>query len=87
MRYGDILLRMAIQAVVRPRMAARLFAAAWRFRARDWYRTPPYLPLPSREYLAWRIHTAYGDAGRLPHAEEVDRYLAWVAWMRRARRR
>lgn len=86
MRYGDILLHMARLAASRPRVAVRLLATAWRFRARDWYRTPPYLPLPSREYLAWRMHTAYGNEG-VPRGDEVERYLAWVMWMRRAKHR
>ncbi|MCI0435782.1 MAG: hypothetical protein L0271_19390 [Gemmatimonadetes bacterium] len=83
MRYGDILFRLARLAIRRPRVAVRLLAAAWRFRARDWFRRPPYLPLPPPEYVAWRIHTAYGDGDRVPDAAEVERYLAWVAWMRR----
>ena len=25
-----------------------------------WYRRAPFLPLPPRDYVAWRLHTAYG---------------------------
>jgi hypothetical protein len=27
---------------------------------RDWYRRPPFLPLPPKDYVRWRWHTAYG---------------------------
>jgi hypothetical protein len=27
---------------------------------RDWYSRPPFLPLPPRDYLDWRLKTAYG---------------------------
>ena len=26
----------------------------------DWYRKPPFLPLPPRIYVHWRLRTAYG---------------------------
>jgi hypothetical protein len=77
----------ARSAVRRPRLLARLLAAAWRFRARRWYRTPPFLPLPPRGYLEWRIHTAYGEADHLPEPGDVERYLDWAAWMQRTRER
>jgi hypothetical protein len=50
-----------------------------------WWARPPYLPRPDREYLAWRIHTAYGDSGA-PAATDVVDYLEWVKVERRARR-
>ena len=82
MRYGPILLRMVRLAVGRPTMVVPLLSAAWRFRARDWYRRAPFLPLPPRQYLAWRLHTAYGDQRYLPAAGEIERYLRWASHMR-----
>ncbi|HLU25499.1 MAG TPA: hypothetical protein VKZ58_07310 [Longimicrobiales bacterium] len=69
----------------RPRLYGLLLKAAWRFRARDWYRRPPFLPLPPPEYLAWRMHTAYGDEEVLPSLDELERYLRWVARARSPR--
>ena len=69
---------LAARALVRPRLAADLLRVAWRFRARGWWRRPPFLPLPSREYVRWRMHTAYGDADAVPPAEDVVRYARWV---------
>ncbi|PYS54502.1 MAG: hypothetical protein DMG13_07930 [Acidobacteria bacterium] len=47
--------------------AVRHLAIAWalirfyfRITPRDWYRRPPFLPLPPRNYLHWRLRTAYG---------------------------
>jgi hypothetical protein len=63
-----------------------MLRAAWRFRARGWWRRPPFLPVPPPEYLAWRLHTAYGETGRLPTVDEVDRYVRWAGRMHGTRR-
>jgi hypothetical protein len=70
-------------ALRRPRLILPLMGAAWRFRAGDWYRRPPFLPLPPREYVAWRLYTAYGDEEALPPAADLARYLEWSRWLRR----
>lgn len=59
--------------------------AAWRFRARGWWHRPPFLPVPPREYLEWRLHTAYGDGGRSPTVDELEGYLRWANRMVRGR--
>jgi len=41
-----------------------------------WWARSPYLPLPSRTYLRFRIETAYGSAAA-PRAADVVRYLEW----------
>lgn len=69
-------------ALRRPRIVPHLLRAAWAFRARDWYRRPPFLPLPPRSYLRWRMETAYGDPDATPTPDEVERYLVWTARMR-----
>ena len=69
---------LAARAAVRPRLAADLLRVAWRFRARGWYRRFPLLPLPPREYVEWRMHTAYGDHHAVPPARDVVRYARWV---------
>ena len=57
---------LAWRAVVRPRLALDLLRLAWSFRARRWWRRWPFLPLPPREYLRWRMLTAYGDQDAVP---------------------
>lgn len=48
-----------------------------RMAARGWWRRPPFLPLPSGPYLAFRSQTMYGDAARLPEPHDVVVYLQW----------
>ncbi len=79
------MLGIAARALRRPRLLPPLIRAAWRFRARGWWRRPPFLPLPPRRYLEWRMHTAYGDDGRTPTVDELDRYIRWANRMYRTR--
>lgn len=72
---------LAARLALHPVRLARMLRAGWTFRARGWYRRPPFLPLPPAEYLEWRLHTAYRDA-REPSPEEAERYLDWVVRMR-----
>jgi hypothetical protein len=87
LRYVRLLTQLAGLAVRRPRLVLPLLAAAWRFRAHGWYRRPPYLPVPPREYIAWRLHTAYGSEDALPPARELERYLAWSTRVAKGMRR
>jgi hypothetical protein len=61
-----------------PRTAAALVRVGWRFRARGWYARFPFLPLPEKQYLRWRMYTAYGDADVVPPADDVVRYARWA---------
>ena len=45
--------------------------------APGWYRRPPFLPVPSGEYLRFRLVTQYGDADHRPEPADVVNYLAW----------
>ena len=69
--------RLTLRAIVNPRLAVDLARLAWSFRARDWYRRPPFLPLPPRDYLRWRMFTAYGDEHAVPPLEDVVRFARW----------
>jgi type II secretory pathway predicted ATPase ExeA len=74
--------RMAGLALRRPQVVRHLLGATWAFRARGWYRRPPFLPLPTRAYLLWRMETAYGDPEAVPSADEIERFLRWGTRMR-----
>ena len=69
--------RLALRALVNPRLAVDLVRLAWSFRRRDWYRRPPFLPLPPPEYMRWRMFTAYGDETAVPPVEDVVRFARW----------
>ena len=75
---------LALRASVRPALARDLLRVAWRFRAREWYRHFPFLPLPPREYVRWRMYTAYGEEDAVPPPEDVERYARWVGRQSRA---
>jgi hypothetical protein len=38
----------------------------------------PFLPIPDRAYVKWRMYTAYGDYDAIPPAEDVERYARWA---------
>lgn len=70
-------------AVRRPWRIPAILGMAWSFRARGWYRRPPFLPLPPKDYIRWRMETAYGDAGTVPPGHELEGFVIWSARMRR----
>jgi hypothetical protein len=82
MRWLRLVLPLTLRAVAWPPLGVDLLRVAWRFRSRTWWRRFPFLPLPAREYVRWRMHTAYGDEDALPPAEDVIRYARWVARQR-----
>ena len=65
------------RALLNPWVARDLIRLAWSFRARGWWRRAPFLPLPPREYLRWRMFTAYGDETAVPPLEDVVRFARW----------
>jgi hypothetical protein len=44
---------------------------------RGWWRRPPFLPLPSADYIRFRLLTQYGDTAATPTADDVVAYLQW----------
>ena len=77
-RWLKLGITLAGRALRHPGLAADLLRVSWRFRARDWWRRPPFLPLPDRRYMRWRMHTAYGDDDAVPPARDVERYARWA---------
>lgn len=66
-----------MRALVRPQLAVDLLRLAWSFRARGWWRRAPFLPLPPRAYLRWRMYTAYGDENAIPPLGDVVNFARW----------
>jgi hypothetical protein len=75
--WPSLALALTARAVINPRVALDLLTLAWAFRRRDWYRRPPFLPLPPPEYIHWRMYTAYGDESALPSVRDVLRFARW----------
>lgn len=75
--WTTLTLTLAGRALIRPRLALDLLTAAWAFRRRGWWRVAPFLPLPDRAYLRWRMYTAYGDEEAVPPLRDVERFARW----------
>ena len=76
--------RVAAAVARRPRLWPTTVAVALRLAPRRWWRRAPYLPLPDRGYLAFRMETAYGDPDRVPGPHDVVDYLEWCRRLRRS---
>jgi hypothetical protein len=70
---------LTVHSLTHPLDGVRLLRVLWRFRKRSWYRHFPFLPVPSRGYVRWRMHTAYGDDDAVPPVEDLVRYARWSA--------
>jgi hypothetical protein len=66
-----------LRGLLNPRLGLDLLKAAWAFRRRGWWTRPPFLPLPDRDYLRWRMYTAYADEAAVPPADDVIRFARW----------
>lgn len=75
--WTGLALRLLGRGVFSPRLAVDLLRTAWAFRRRHWWRSAPFLPLPERTYLRWRMYTAYGDEDAVPPIEDVVRFARW----------
>lgn len=50
--------------------------------APGWWRRRPFLPLPTPEYMRFRLQTAYGgDGDRAPEPSDLVTYLHWCRGM------
>jgi len=79
MTWGSLYTTLFFRALVNPVLAIALLRVFWRFRRRGWPGRFPFLPVPSRTYIRWRMHTAYGDYDAVPPLDELIRYVRWAA--------
>ncbi len=78
MGWPRLTVSLVLRSLRNPALGMALLRVAWRFRRRDWWRHAPFLPLPDRTYVRWRMHTAYGAYDAVPPAEDVVRYARWA---------
>ena len=69
--------RLTLRSLVNPRLALDLLKTGWAFRRRRWWAQAPFLPVPDRTYLRWRMYTAYGDEDAVPPLEDAVRFARW----------
>ena len=61
----------------RPRLWPTAVRQTLRLAPHRWWRRPPFLPIPDRRYLAFRLQTQYGDARHAAEPGDVISYLEW----------
>lgn len=74
--------RAALAVAVRPSLWFTALRQVLVLARPGWWSRPPRLPLPDREYLRFRLVTAYGDPDRSPEPHDVVTYLHWCRTMR-----
>lgn len=67
----------AAAVVRRPRLWGTALRQWRRTTPRGWWRHRPFLPVPSGEYLHFRLITQYGSEMHRIEPEDVLNYLAW----------
>lgn len=75
--WPSLMLSLTARALVNPRLALDLLKTAWAFRRRRWWARAPFLPVPDRTYLQWRMYTAYADEQAVPPVRDVVRFARW----------
>jgi hypothetical protein len=75
--WTSLVLGLTWRGILNPRLGLDLLKALWAFRARQWWSRAPFLPVPDKAYLQWRMHTAYADEHAVPPMEDVIRFARW----------
>ena len=75
--------------VARPWLWPTAVVQVFRLARRGWWKRPPFLPLPTREYLDFRLVTQYGGTPEQARASvvpaDVVDYLVWCRQWNRSR--
>lgn len=62
----------------RPRLWPAAIGTARSLVPRRWWTRAPFLPLPDRRWMRYRLVTAYGGDGKGPmNADDVVTFVAW----------
>jgi len=71
------MVRVGAAVAVRPRLWGVALRTWRRTTPARWWLHRPFLPLPDRDYLRFRLVTQYGSPGAAVQSEDVLNYLAW----------
>ena len=77
------MIRMTSALCLRPSLWLTACRQVHRLAGRDWWRRPPFLPVPAPAYARFRALTQYGEPDRLPGAADVVTWLVWARDMER----
>ena len=70
-------LRAVLAVAARPSLWGTALVQAVRLVPRGWWRRRPFLPLPDRAYMRFRLETQYGDPDHPIEAADILAYLTW----------
>jgi hypothetical protein len=69
--------RCGLAVAARPALWPTAVRQTRRLARRGWWSQAPFLPLPGRAYLAFRLEVQYGDPTARPVPADVVGYLRW----------
>jgi hypothetical protein len=73
----------AAAVAARPRLWPTAVAQVRRLAPQRWWSRRPFLPVPDRAWLRFRMETQYGDPAHRPEPDDV---VAWLEWARASAR-
>ncbi|CAB4795646.1 unannotated protein [freshwater metagenome] len=71
-----------IAVLCRPSLWITALTQVSRLTPRRWWARAPFLPVPTREYIRFRVLTQYGERGHELLAADVLSYLRWLKDLR-----
>ena len=69
--------RAALAVAVRPTLWGIAIVQLFRLARPGWWRRPPFIPRPDRDYLRFRLETQYGDPDHRIESADIVAYLRW----------
>ena len=80
------MIRVALALARRPSLWVTAARQARRTARPGWWIRPPFIPVPDRAYLEFRLLTQYGETSHPPEPSDVLDYLAWCKrWQQHTR--
>ena len=71
-----------IAVLCRPSLWITALTQLYRLTPRRWWARAPFLPVPTREYIRFRVLTQYGERGHELEVADVLSYLRWLKELR-----
>ncbi|MFV1998957.1 MAG: hypothetical protein ACC654_01180 [Acidimicrobiia bacterium] len=69
--------KIAREVLIRPWLWRTTIGAFFALVPDRWWTRWPFVPIPDREVVAWRVTTAYGQAEMTLVCDDVLAYLEW----------
>ncbi|HEY2813324.1 MAG TPA: hypothetical protein VGJ03_07670 [Acidimicrobiales bacterium] len=66
-----------VAVVGRPRLWVTALRQTKRLARPRWWARRPFVPVPDRDYLRFRLETQYGDPDHRPEPSDIVIYLEW----------